>query len=224
MSKTISPFLDMINEAIKSQLRGLMICLPGKVVAFDPASQMAQVECGIQKRINGDFRTIPVISNVRVQFSGNDQWYFWHEVLPGTEGLIHFSQRAVDTWNDQGGPVAPHEMRMFSAEDAYFVPGIRSTPRIIPGFVNEGVGMSSFDGATRIHLSPGVIDLKAATVNIEAGTINETSTTHNVTSGALAVKANTSIAGTLTNNGVNVGSTHSHGGVQAGNGSTGGPQ
>lgn len=180
----VNPFTPLIKDAIHTSLRNLMVCLPGKVIAFDPSTQMAQVECGIQKRINGVFRTIPVIDSVRVQFAGDSEWYFWHEVKPGTEGLIHFSQRAVDTWNDQGGPVAPHELRMFSAEDAYFVPGIRSTPRIIPGFVNEGVGMSSYDGATRIHLAPGSITLTATNVAINSQT--------------------------LTHNGTNVGDTHVH--------------
>lgn len=219
-----SPLSDLIRHALESSLRDLMICLPGKVIAFDPGSQMAQIECGIQKRINGTFRTIPVIENVRVQFAGDGEWYMWHQIQPGTEGLIHFSQRAIDTWNDQGGPVAPHELRMFSAEDAFFVPGIRSAPRLIPGFVNEGVGMSSFDGDTRIHLTPGKISLKAAVIDMDAETINQSSAAHSIQSGALAVNANTAIDGTLTNNESNVGSTHTHSGVQTGNGSTGAPQ
>lgn len=181
---TSNPFTPLIKDAVSTSLRNLMVCLPGKVVSFDPDTQMAQVECGIQKRINGVFRTIPVIDSVRVQFAGDNEWYFWHQVKPGTEGLIHFSQRAVDTWNDQGGPVAPHELRMFSAEDAYFVPGIRSTPRIIPDFVNQGVGMSSYDGATRVHLAPGSITLTATNVAINSET--------------------------LTHNGTNVGDTHVH--------------
>lgn len=181
---TSNPFTPLMKDAINTSLRNLMVCLPGKVVSFDPDTQMAQVECGIQKRINGVFRTIPVIDNVRVQFAGDGEWYFWHQIKPGTEGLIHFSQRAVDTWNDQGGPVAPHELRMFSAEDAYFVPGIRSTPQIIPDFVNEGVGMSSYDGATRVHLAPGSITLTATNVAINSET--------------------------LTHNGTNVGDTHVH--------------
>lgn len=212
--ESLSPFLDMINEAIRSKLRGLMVCLPGKVVAFDPVTQMAQVECGIQKRINGVFRTIPIIDNVRVQFAGDDEWYCWHQIRPGTEGLIHFSQRAVDTWNDQGGPVAPHELRMFSAEDAYFVPGIRSTPRIIPGFVNEGVGMSSYDGATRLHLTPGRISLKASVIEMDAESITQTAST-------VTVVADVATEGALKNNGVNVGSTHRHGSVQGGTGTSG---
>lgn len=226
MTDRKSTYSDLIKRGIETGLRNMMVCLPGKVIAFDPDTQMAQVECGIQKRINGEFRTIPVISNVRVQFSGDNEWYLWHQVKPGAEGLIHFSQRAVDTWNDQGGPVAPHELRMFSAEDAFFVPGIRSAPRLIPGFVNEGVGMSSFDGDTRIHLTPGKISLKAAVIDMDAGTISQSSAAHSIQSGALAVNANTAIDGTLANNGINVGSTHAHpitGGSSA-PGPTGTPQ
>lgn len=214
MKKKNSPLSDYLERAVETTLRGLMVCLPGKVVAFDPGTQMAQVECGIQKRINGVFRTIPVIDNVRVQFAGDGEWYCWHQIRPGTEGLIHFSQRAVDTWNDQGGPVAPHELRMFSAEDAYFVPGIRSTPRIIPGFVNEGVGMSSYDGATRVHLTPGKISLKAAVIEMDADSITQNAST-------VTVIADVATEGALTNNGVNVGSTHRHGNVQGGTGTSG---
>lgn len=212
----VNPFTPLIRDAVNTSLRNLMVCLPGKVIAFDPDTQMAQVECGIQKRINGVFRTIPIIDSVRVQFAGDNEWYFWHQIKPGTEGLIHFSQRAVDTWNDQGGPVAPHELRMFSAEDAFFVPGIRSTPRIIPSFVNEGVGMSSYDGATRIHLSPGKISLKAAVIEMDADSITQTAST-------LTVQADTATTGALTNNGKNVGSTHEHSGVQTGPSNTGAP-
>lgn len=210
----VNPLTPLIRDAVNTSLRNLMVCLPGKVVSFDPDTQMAQVECGIQKRINGVFRTIPIIDSVRVQFAGDGEWYFWHQVGPGTEGLIHFSQRAVDTWNDQGGPVAPHELRMFSAEDAYFVPGIRSTPRIIPGFVNEGVGMSSYDGATRLHLTPGRISLKASVIEMDAESITQTAST-------VTVVADVATEGALTNNGVNVGSTHRHGNVQGGTGTSG---
>lgn len=204
-----TPFSDFFKHAIEQRLRGLMICLPGKVVSFDPGSQMAQVECGIQRRINGQFRTIPIISNVRVQFTGDGEWYFWHQIKPGTEGLIHFSQRAIDTWNDQGGPVAPHELRIFSVEDAFFVPGIRSSRGLIPNFDNSGVGMSSYDGSTRIHLSPGKISMKASVVDIDADTLN--------------IKADTATTGKLTNNGKDVGSGHKHKDTQPGNGTSGEP-
>lgn len=222
-----NPLTPLIRNAFHDMLAGMMVCLPGRVTAFDPDTQFAQVECGIQRRVNGLFETIPVLSNVRVQFSGDGEFYFWHQVGPGTEGLIHFSQRAIDTWLDQGGPVAPHEMRMFSLDDAFFVPGIRSARNLIPGFVNQGVGMSSYDGATRIHLSSGKISLKADIIEMEAGTISEKSSSRSIETGALAIDADTAINGALTNNGKPVGSEHGHPFSwtdPAGSGVTGGPQ
>lgn len=156
-----NPLTMMMREAFDSLLRTMMVCLPGKVLSFNPDDQTAQVECGIQRVISGRGVTIPVIENVPVQFSGDGQWYFWHQVKPGTEGLIHFSQRAIDTWLDHGGPAKPHDTRMFSAEDAFFVPGLRSRQGVIPGFDNSGVGLSSYDGATRVHLTDGAITLSA---------------------------------------------------------------
>jgi hypothetical protein len=44
------------------------------------------------------------------------------------------------------------------------------------------------------------------------------------TPGTLAINANVVITGTVTNNGVNISSTHKHGGVQTGSGTSGVPQ
>src|SRR5690554_981817 len=97
-----NPLSHMLGEAFNGLLRQLMVGMPGRVVAFDAARQRAQIQPGIRRVIEGQPVTMPVISDVPVQFSGNDQWYAWHEVTVGTEGFIHFSQRAIDTWLDQG--------------------------------------------------------------------------------------------------------------------------
>lgn len=196
-----NPLTMALTEAFESLMRSMMFCLPGKVLSFNPDDQTAQVECGIQRVIGDQGITIPVIENVPVKFAGDGEWYFWHQVKPGTEGLIHFSQRAIDTWLDQGGPAKPHDTRMCSAEDAFFVPGIRSRPGKIPNFKNEGVGMSDYDGSTFIHLTPGQIDITAATLNINAAT--------NI-KGVTDINGDVSTTGALKNNGINVGSTHKH--------------
>lgn len=176
-----NPLTNMLTEAIAGALRQAMFCLPGRIVAFDPATQLAQVECGIQRIVKGNPRTIATISSVPVHFAGDGQWYFWHQITPGkTEGLIHFSQRAIDTWIDQGGPVAPHENRVLSVDDAFFVPGVRSRPGAIPNFKNDGAGLGNYDQDTFIHAkNSGDVDITAA-ANINATAGQDV----NITSGA----------------------------------------
>lgn len=242
-----NPLTYLLREAFDSLVRQMMVCLPGKVLTFNPDDQTAQVECGIQRLVNGRGVTIPPIERVPVHFPGNGQWYVWHEITPGTEGLIHFSQRAIDTWLEQGGPVAPHDTRMFAAADAFFVPGVRSRPGKIPGFKNEGVGLSDYAGETFIHLTPGAIAIKTGALTIEAdsieeismahtietGALSETSQAHTIESGALTINApitassSLAVAGALTNAGVNVGKNHKHPyswTSGAGNSVTGDPQ
>lgn len=148
-----NPMTQMLEQAFSQLMRQAMFCLPGKIVSFDPETQLAQVECGIQRIVAGQGETISVIENVPVCFSGDGQWYFFHQIVPGeTEGLIHFSQRAMDAWIEQGGPVAPHENRIMDESDAIFVPGVRSKPGAIPNFKNDGAGISNYAGDNFVHL------------------------------------------------------------------------
>jgi len=203
----------MLDEAFTGLLRSLMICLPGRITAFDPEQQRAQVECGIRRLVGGTTaETIPPIQNVPVQFSGDSEWYHFHQITPGeTEGLIYFTQRAADSWLNQGGPVAPTDFRMFDAKDAFFAPGFRSAPKAIPGFPNDGAGISNYAGNTRIHAQDGIITMTAggSTITIDSSgvTIDGQQITNN---GNTTVNGNLGTVGTMENNGTNVGSTHTH--------------
>lgn len=195
--KDSNPFLTMLKGLRPRLLWDLMICLPGKVIDYDPDLQRAVVECGIQRHEgNGEFKTLPEIRHVPVQFSGSADWSVFHELPEGTEGLIHFSQRSVDYWLEQGGPVRPLDARMFDATDAFFAPGYRSRATCISGLPTEGIGMSSASGTVRFHLTDAGIDL---TVGGERLSLS---------------------AEGLQHNGVNIGATHTHGGVENGGGKT----
>lgn len=202
----------MLEEALNGQLRGLMVSLPGRIMAFDTATQRAQVQCGIRRIINGTPATIPVITGVPVQFSGDNEWYFYHQITPGeTEGLVHFSQRAIDTWMNSGGVQTPVDFRMFSAKDAMFSPGYRSEPGAIPNFINNGCGLSNYTGSVKLQLTNDSI---TATVGSTVLTLDENGFNVNGTS--------------FTHNGTNVGDTHVHPQANDSGGNseqdTGGPQ
>jgi hypothetical protein len=168
---TKNPLTYAMQQAFESMMRSMMVCLPGRVMSFNADDQTAQIQCGIQRIIDGQPVDIPVIENVPVQFPGNDKWYLWHEITKGTEGLIHFSQRAIDLWIERGGSVKPQDTRMFSAEDAFFVPGVRPRPKRITGFQNSGAGISNYAGTTRIHLTDDKITMTAQNIEINGQTL-----------------------------------------------------
>lgn len=195
--KDTNPYLSLIKDMKRVLLLDVMVGLPGKVLSYNPDTQRAVVECGIQKHTGGgEFRTIPGIEHVPVQFAGTAQWIVFHELPEGTEGYIHFSHRAVDYWIDQGGPVRPLDARMFDSSDAFFAPGYRSRATCIPGLPTSGIGMSSASGSVRLHLTDGGIDLKVGEQTLSLSSEG------------------------LKHNGKNIGSTHTHPGVERGGSST----
>lgn len=199
--KDTNPFLTMLMQIRPQLLWDLMFCLPGKVTDYDPDLQRAVVEIGIQRHEGGGvFNTLPEIKHVPVQFAGSPEWSVFHELPEGTEGLIHFSQRSVDYWIEQGGPVRPLDARMFDATDAFFAPGYRSRATSISGLPNEGIGMSNASGSVRLHLSDGGINLKVGSQTLSLSSDG------------------------LTHNGKNIGSTHKHGGIEKGGSTTKEPE
>lgn len=214
-----NPLVELSSSLSQLSIRSLMICLPGHIVSFDRNTQRAQVQCGLQRIVDGEPVTIPVITNVPVQFSGSASWTFYHELPAGTEGLIHFSQRAADTWIMQGGVSAPLNARMFSASDAFFSPGYRSEKTAIKSTPNSGMGMSNASGGVSIHLCDDGITM---TANGSTMILNSAGLTVNADT---AINGNASLNGSsATHNGTNIGKDHVHGGVETGRYNTGGPQ
>lgn len=212
-----NPFTTLIKELKSTLLWDIMIGLPGKVISYDPDLQRAVVECGIQRHEGkGVFKTLPHIEHVPVQFAGTAQWSVFHELPEGTEGFIHFSHRSVDYWLEQGGPVRPLDARMFDASDAFFAPGYRSRATCISGLPTEGIGMSNAGGTVQLQLSDIGVKMVAGTQVFQL-----TENGMEMTADGQKLELG---AGGLKHNGVNIGGTHKHGGVESGGSKTNVPE
>lgn len=233
-----SPLTKLMEQSFSSLIRQCMFTLPGRVTGFDPETQLAQIEWGIN-RLDGEGNSLPtpVVDEVPVVFAGDGEWYFFHQITPGeTEGLIHFSQRAIDTWIGQGGPVDPHERRYLSEEDAFFVPGARSRPGAIPNFKNDGAGVSNYaqtsythhksdgtietvtDGPVTVEASGGVEVTADTTINGNLDVDGNITATGNIESDGNITAAGDVVAGTISLQ------SHVHGGVASGQSTTSPPQ
>lgn len=159
--KRRAPTTDLINLAMSGALKDTFTSVPGYVVAFNPATQRAQVQIGIVRvDIDGATFNIPPIVDVPVSFPGDD-YVLEYQISPGCEGDIHFSQRCMDAWKQTGGVAANPVARFHNKQDAKFIPGIRSLTNAIANFANDGVRIRDASGNRYVWIkSDGTLVVK----------------------------------------------------------------
>lgn len=129
----------VFKTAFRELMKGVATGIPGYIIAFDPKTQRAQVQIGVQRvDVNDAAFDPPPIIDVPVAFAGDD-YVLEYEIKEGCEGLVHFSQRCVDGWKNTGGIAANPLGRFHSLQDAFFMPGYRSLGNVIPNFGNDGI-------------------------------------------------------------------------------------
>lgn len=214
-------FLSSIRALIQSEMVDVNTSLPGVVVSY--ANGLASVRPLASKRFqDGDVLAFPVIHNVPIRwpvFAGGLAGVKG-PVVPGDKVLLVFSQQAKDGTDDQ---------RRFDLSDAYAVICDNSQS----GQGGNNADMIMYFGAAYIKITAG----GALEINAPAGTT--TIAPSNLLTGSQLVQGNitgqsgfnisggtgstVNITGSIRNNGVDIGSTHKHSGVQTGGGNTGNP-
>jgi len=169
-----SRFARGIREAFVGMMSGINTAIPGRVLAFDQSTQLAEVQSSIMMSSpDGDVVAPPIVM-VPVHFSGGNQFHVELQVDVGDEGLIIFSQRCIDAWVDQGGDAPQVLKRQFDSTDAIFIPGVRSQPNKITGFSNNGIRIRNKTGNQHIWLkNDGTAEINVSTLVIN-GNIQHT--------------------------------------------------
>jgi hypothetical protein len=219
MAHTRAQQPQMLREAFREMMKGVATSVPGHILAFDPVTQLAQVQIGITRvDLSGATFDPPAIIETPVYFPGG-AYHLEYQIDPGDEGDILFSQRCVDGWLQTGGIAANPIGRFHDPQDAFFLPGFRSIPNALPAFQNNGIRMSNLtgtqfmwlknDGSMSWENGAGFIRVDASgVVNINGVTIDTSAlvtTTNDVVAGAIRLK------------------THRHTGVTAGTATSGTP-
>ncbi len=175
--------------AFTENMKSVYTAIPGHVLAFDPKTQRAQIQIGIQRvDINGISWIPAPIVDVPVCFPGDD-YVLEYEIKPGCEGIVQFSQRCIDGWKQTGGTADNPEGRFHDSQDAMFVPGIRSLPNVVKAFSNNGIKLRNAEATQYAWLkNDGSLAFgnSQASVNIAAnGLVNITNA-----SGSIQLLAN----------------------------------
>lgn len=209
--------------AMRQQMALLNTSMPVEVLSVQAFGVAPVGFVSIQVLVDqftGDNKTIPhgEIPNVpyfRLQ-GGNNAIIIDPKV--GDIGMASFSSRDISAVKNARMQAPPGSRRMYDMSDAMYFGGfLNQAPTQYIHFTDTGI----------MIYSPTQLDVEAPMINVIADLTTINSDT--IINGDLSVtgesnlNGNANILGTFTNNGVNVGSTHKHGGVQTGGGNTGNP-
>lgn len=225
----------LFAEILKKFLQGVDDMLPAQVIAYDRATNMAQVQPMVmvvttagQRVSRGQIANIPVFQ------LGAGGYMLNFPLKNGDLGWIKATDRDISLFLQSGGEASPQTARMHSFSDSVFFPQVLRDFTIAPEDA-DNVVLQTVDGAVRVSLSPTLVKVTAPTLHttgdlqvdghITVGQGITTGTTGAgdiVASGNIVLNGSMEATGEVTANTIPL-STHHHGGVQTGGGNTGGP-
>lgn len=202
-----------MRTALEGNQSQIWTAFPAIVSAVNYTSET--LECtpaikGVQTNPNGfqQYVTLPQLVDVPICFPSAGGFSLTLPIAAGDEILIVIANRCIDSWWQLGGIQIPMEFRMHDLSDGFAIPGPRSKPKVITGGINtDNAQLRTDDGTCMLEITPdGKINMLAPGGVKITGNLD-------VTGEVTAKKGTTNV--TL--------STHVHGGVATGSGSTGGP-
>lgn len=152
MSDVRTPGLaTVINEARARLMVDLRVSCPGKIVRFDSTTLLADVapltlDPVEQEDGSSVSMTLPVVTNVPVQFPGAGGMRITFPVQVGDPCFLLFSDRSLDAWIARGGVTDPPDQRRHHLSDAVALLGVRSTPETWKGFDPTSITIGSETG------------------------------------------------------------------------------
>ncbi|HIF5761049.1 TPA: Gp138 family membrane-puncturing spike protein [Raoultella ornithinolytica] len=233
-----------LAQAIMSAMR---VSIPGIIQSFDPDAVTAVVQPAI-KGVEHDESgaevsvSLPLLVDVPVVFPRGGGCTLTFPVKEGDECLVIFADRCIDFWWQSGGIQEPVDGRMHDLSDAFCIVGPQSQAKKISGISTTATQLRTDDGSAFIEVAAGHdVTVKTPgklTASADGGT--------EITSPEIILNGNVTINGNLSQgmgesggsatmhgpvtvtNDVTAGGkslmTHTHGGVEHGNDSTGGPE
>ncbi|WP_049096483.1 Gp138 family membrane-puncturing spike protein [Burkholderia cepacia] len=235
--------LEALKHAIGARLTEVWTALPGTVESFDPVAMTVSVQLGTRDSIRNEDGTVstspfPLLTDCPVVWQGGGGVTATFPIASGDECLVVFASRCIDAWWQSGGVQEQAEPRTHSLADGFALIGVRSRPRALSGVSATSAQLRSDDGATYIDLNPtlqkvkivapGGLDVVAPLSTFSAAvTITGLLTfvggmVGSAASGAAAVfNGVLNVIGQITANGKRVDDTHTHNGVQPGQGNSG---
>lgn len=142
---------ELLSLALEAKLATVNVALPGKVEAYDAATQRADIRPLVQRAVptpDEDYilENLPVIPNVRVIHPGGEDWAIHVPIKVGDTVELVFQQWDPSEWMRTGQVSEPADKRRFSLAHAVAIPGYRKNGQNIQGASADNLTIRHKDG------------------------------------------------------------------------------
>lgn len=164
MTQSRTPTLaEVITAAVDARLPGLRVSLPGKVLAYDPTTQTADVQPLLMELAKTEegadlLEQLPVVPKVPVVFPGAGGFRVTFPVQVGDSVLLVFADRSLDVWQSKGGLVDPIDTRRHDLADAVAIVGLRDLAHAFSSAPTDRMTIGK-DGGPTIEITPTTVEL-----------------------------------------------------------------
>ncbi len=159
-------YFDTVNLIIARYMAEVHTTMPGKVVAYDIATQTATIQPALKRSIGGQVLSLPQLLKVPVIFPATATTWLRLPIAAGDHVMIHCAEGSLDGWWRTGDEVDPQIPAKFSLADAIATPGLHALPQaIVPRGANtsvelvNGIAWLEVTADGRFKITNGVVDL-----------------------------------------------------------------
>lgn len=222
---------QLLEQFFNAKQTGLWTALPAIVQEFDPETLTCVCQPTIKGRIkkpDGSIELVdmPLLLDCPVVFPHAGGCSLTFPVKQGDECLVVFSCRGIDFWWQQGGVQPPPEPRMHDLSDGFAILGVWSQVTKIVSVNTSSVQLRSDDGQAFVEINPQSHNVNVNTNGnisaIASGSATLKAQSVTIDAPQMTVTGKLTVNGDIVGNGVDL-KTHTHSGVQTGNGNTGRP-
>lgn len=191
---------EMLTAWLRESVDDMM---PAEVVSYDDSTNRAVVKPLVMIGTTDGLKVArPQIVNIPVYRFGGGGFYIRFKLNPGDKGWIKATDRDLSLINQRGWKQDwPNTTRLHSFSDGMFFP-------------DQLQDWQSSDAPFVISSSGSSIEMKEDEIKMKVGATELIINSSGITFSAAS----------MSNNGINIGSTHVHGGVETGPNTTGVPQ
>jgi len=147
----------LFKKIIRQEIGEIHTSIPAKIEKVNTNNTVDVIPLIKNKNLDGEYVSLPVISNVPVRFFRNSVALMSIPINKGDNGTLVFAERSIKNWQLSGGIQSPEDDRKFNLTDCYFTVDL----------MKDGDGIS-FDANLNIIFNNAKIVIKpTGEINVE---------------------------------------------------------